>query len=121
MRHGAGALRMQPWKERPGYRMISSARSSSDWGSERPSACIVFRLITLSIFDDCSIGNSPTFAPLMILSTNDARRRDQDDVGRGANHLLRHLVDPIDVAVRHWRARTRRCGPRRSRARAFRP
>src|SRR5438477_8988627 len=49
--------------------ITSSARNSSDCGMVRPSAFAVFRLITSSNLDGCSMGRSPGAAPLSILST----------------------------------------------------
>ena len=49
--------------------ITSSARTSSDCGIVRPSAFAVFRLMTSSNFVGCSIGRSPGFPPLSILST----------------------------------------------------
>ena len=46
-----------------------SARCSSDGGIVRPSAFAVFVLMTSSNFVGCSIGRSPGFVPLRILST----------------------------------------------------
>jgi hypothetical protein len=51
------------------YSMIWSARPSNDGGIVRRSALAVLRLMTNSNLVGCSIGRSPGFAPLRILST----------------------------------------------------
>src|SRR6266404_3151707 len=56
---------------------ITSARSRSDCGIVSPSAFAVLALITSSNFVGCSMGRSPGFAPLSILSTYCAPRRDR--------------------------------------------
>ena len=48
---------------------IWSARSSTDRGIVSPSAFAVRMLMTSSNFVGCSMGRSPGFAPLRILST----------------------------------------------------
>jgi len=57
--------------ERPSlyHSITSSALCRSDGGIVRPRAFAVLRLITNSNFVGCSIGRSPGFAPLKILST----------------------------------------------------
>jgi len=55
--------------------MISSARTKNDWGIVSPSALAVLRLITRSNLVGCSMGRSAGLAPLRILSTNVAARR----------------------------------------------
>jgi hypothetical protein len=52
-----------------GYSITWSARRSSDGGTVRPSAFAVLRLMTRRKRLGCSIGSSPAFAPLKILST----------------------------------------------------
>jgi hypothetical protein len=59
------------------HSMISSARSSTDWGIVRPSAFAVFRLITSSNLVGCSTGRSPGLAPFRIRSTYVAARRNK--------------------------------------------
>ena len=56
------------------HSMPSSARSSSDCGTVRPSALAILRLMTNSSFVGCSTGKSPGFAPLNILSIKPAAR-----------------------------------------------
>ena len=51
------------------------ACSKSTCGMVNPRASAVFRLMTRSIFAGCSIGRSPGFAPLKILSMYVATRR----------------------------------------------
>jgi len=51
------------------HSITSSARARIEGGMVSPSAFAVFRLITISNFVGCSIGRSPGFAPLRILST----------------------------------------------------
>jgi hypothetical protein len=51
------------------YSMTWSARSSSDDGMVSPSAFAVLRLMTRSNFVGRSMGRSPAFTPLRILST----------------------------------------------------
>ena len=51
------------------HRMTSSARTSNDCGSVRPSALAVLRLIASSNVVGCSTGRSPGFEPLRTLST----------------------------------------------------
>src|SRR5262249_41496251 len=57
------------------YSITRSARSRIDCGIVKPSALAVLRLITSSNLVDCSIGRSAGFAPLRILSTKVAARR----------------------------------------------
>jgi len=57
------------------YSITLSALISSDCGMVMPSALAVLRLITSSNVVGCSTGSSPGFAPLKILSTNAAARR----------------------------------------------
>jgi hypothetical protein len=57
------------------HSITRSARSSSDCGIVRPRALAVFKLMTNSNLLGCSIGRSPGFAPLRILSTKVAARR----------------------------------------------
>ena len=61
------------WKPREGPRLDHwitwSARASTDCGIVRPRALAALRLMTSSNFVGCSIGRSPGFAPLRILST----------------------------------------------------
>ena len=57
------------------HRITSLACSKTDWGIARPMALAVLRLITNSNVVGCSIGRSPGFAPLSILSTYAAARR----------------------------------------------
>ena len=59
------------------HSMTWSARSRMDCGIVRPNALAVLRLITSSNFDACSIGRSAGFAPLRILSTYVAVRRNK--------------------------------------------
>src|SRR5437016_3054063 len=77
------------------YWMTSSARPSSDGGIVRPSAFAVFRLMTRSNFVGCSMGRSPGLAPLRILSTKYAARRDTS--GRLAPYDMRQ---PASVSSR---------------------
>src|SRR5215813_2104184 len=58
------------------HSITSSARASSVGGTVRPSAFAVFRLMTISILVENSIGKSPGLAPFRILSTNAAAWRD---------------------------------------------
>ena len=51
------------------YSITSSARTSNDGGTVRPSALAVFRLITSSNLVGCSTGRSEGLVPLRILST----------------------------------------------------
>src|SRR5206468_4227925 len=57
------------------HSISSSARRSSDGGIVRPRALAVLRLITSSNLVGCSTGRSPGLAPLRILSTIPAARR----------------------------------------------
>src|SRR5580765_2701311 len=57
------------------YCTTSSTRDKIDWGIVRPSALAVLRLITSSNFVGCSTGRSTGLAPLRILSTKTAARR----------------------------------------------
>src|SRR5882757_6306196 len=59
----------------PLHSITSSARCSSDVGTSTPSAVAVFKLITNSNLVGCSTGRSAGFAPLKILSTKTADRR----------------------------------------------
>src|SRR5262249_61379138 len=59
----------------PFHSITSSARASNLSGILRPSALAVFALITSSNFVGCSTGKSPALAPLIILSTQPAVRR----------------------------------------------
>ena len=58
------------------HSITSSAAASNVVGISTPSALAVFRLTTVVNFIGCSIGMSPAFAPLRILSTNTAAWRD---------------------------------------------
>src|SRR5258705_1562617 len=51
------------------YSITSSARTSKDGGTVRPSALAVLRLITSSYLVGCSTGRSEGLVPLRILST----------------------------------------------------
>jgi hypothetical protein len=51
------------------HSITSSAVASSDGGMVRPRSFAVLRLITSSNLVGCSMGKSPGFAPLRILST----------------------------------------------------
>ena len=53
----------------PAHSMTWSARASSAGGIVNPRALAVLRLMTNSNLVGCSIGSSPGFAPLRILST----------------------------------------------------
>ncbi len=59
------------------HSITSSARSSSDFGTSTPSALAVLRFTTSSNLVGCSTGRSPGFAPLKILSTKTADRRNR--------------------------------------------
>src|SRR5947209_20454421 len=59
----------------PLHSITSSARASSEAGMSRPSVFAVLRLMTSSNFVGCSTGRSAGLAPLMILSTKNAARR----------------------------------------------
>jgi hypothetical protein len=59
------------------YSMTSSARVSSVGGTMMPSAFAVFKLITNSNLVGCSTGRSAGLAPLKILSTKAADRRNR--------------------------------------------
>ena len=59
------------------HSITSSARASSVGGTMMPSAFAVFRLITSSNLVGCSTGRSAGFAPLKILSTKRADRRNR--------------------------------------------
>ena len=61
--------------KRQAYSITSSARARSDGGMVSPSAFAVLRLINNSYFVGCSTGKSAGLAPLRILSTKDAARR----------------------------------------------
>src|SRR5262245_44831432 len=62
-----------------GHSITSSARASSDGGIVRPSAFAVLRLMTRSNFVGCSTGKSAGLAPLRILSTYVAARRNKEE------------------------------------------
>src|SRR5262249_5233549 len=57
------------------YSITSSARTSSDGGTVRPSAFAVLRLITSSNLTGAWTGRSLGFSPFSIRSTYDAARR----------------------------------------------
>ena len=59
------------------YSITSSARASKVGGTMMPSAFAVFKLITSSNLVGCSTGRSAGFAPLKILSTKPADRRNR--------------------------------------------
>src|SRR5439155_24850689 len=61
----------------PLHSITSSARSSSDVGTSTASAFAVLRFTTSSNLVGCSTGRSPGFAPLKILSTKTADRRNR--------------------------------------------
>src|SRR5215469_6081895 len=56
------------------YSITTSARDSSDCGTDRPSAFAVLRLMMNSNLVGNSTGRSAAFAPLRILSTRAAAR-----------------------------------------------
>jgi len=64
-----------------GYSITSSARSRIDVGIDTPSALAVFRFSVNSKLVGCSTGKSDGFAPLRILATNEAARR---NIGSGS-------------------------------------
>src|SRR5205814_1708322 len=64
-------------RNRNHHRITSSALTSIACGIVMPSAMAALRLITSSNFVGCSMGRSPGFAPLSILSTYSATRRDR--------------------------------------------
>src|SRR5262249_27600225 len=59
----------------PPHSITSSASASNVGGTSRPSALAVLRLMTDLNLVACSTGISPGLAPLRILSTNAAARR----------------------------------------------
>ena len=59
------------------HSITSSARPSTDGGTSTLSALAVLRFTTSSNLVGCSTGNSPGFAPLKILSTKAAARRER--------------------------------------------
>jgi hypothetical protein len=59
------------------YSMTSSVRARKLEATVRPSALAVLRLRTNLNLVACSIGMSPGFAPLIILSTKAAARRNK--------------------------------------------
>src|SRR3989304_781079 len=59
------------------HRITSSARMRTDWGMVRPRALAVLRFTTSSNLVGCSTGRSPGLAPLRILSTYTAARRNK--------------------------------------------
>lgn len=59
------------------HRITSSACTSTDSGTLIPSVVAVFRFSTRSNFVGCSTGRSPGFAPLRMLSTYLAARRNR--------------------------------------------
>src|SRR5438067_9817173 len=63
----------------PHHSITSSARASNVGAMSRPSALAVFRLITKSYFTGCSTGRSAGLAPLRILSTKVAVRRNRSE------------------------------------------
>jgi len=64
------------------YSITSSARSKVDVGTDTPIALAVFKLSANSKLVGCSTGRSDGFAPLRILATNDAARRNIGSVSR---------------------------------------
>src|SRR5207245_2754704 len=61
----------------PSHSITSSARASNEGGTVRPSAFAVLKLITSSNLVGCSTARSPGLAPLRILSTYAAARRNR--------------------------------------------
>src|SRR4051812_16271928 len=59
------------------HSITSSARASNVGGGDRSSALVVFRLMISSNLIGCSTGRSAGFAPLKILSTHVAARRNK--------------------------------------------
>src|SRR5262249_26370557 len=59
------------------FSMTWSARASTDCGIVRPSALAIFRLMSSSNVVGCSTGRSAGLAPLRILSTYVAARRNR--------------------------------------------
>ena len=65
-------------KELPTFHSITSSARASSWdGTSMPSACAVLTLMTKSNFVGCSTGRSAGLAPLIILSTYMAERRNK--------------------------------------------
>src|SRR4029434_4472912 len=56
-------------QQKASYSITSSARTSKEGGTVRPSSLAVFRLITNSNLVGCSTGRSEGLVPLSILST----------------------------------------------------
>src|SRR5205085_5545896 len=67
--------------------MISSERPNSDCGIVRPKALALFKLMISSNFVGCSTGRSAGLAPLRILSTYVAERRNMS--GRLAAYAIK--------------------------------
>src|SRR5262249_27353758 len=63
----------------PPHSITSSARASSEGRRSRPKVLAVLRLITSSNLVGCSTGKSDGLAPLKILSTKVAARREISD------------------------------------------
>jgi hypothetical protein len=85
----------------PLHSITSSARASSDCGTVRPSALAVLRLMTSSNFVGCSIGKSAGLAPLSILSTKTAARRDllHSSSGRQPPHARGRYRSPATYCL----------------------
>src|SRR5215472_3464765 len=93
----------------PHHSITSSARSSIDVGTVRPSALAVFRLITISNLVGSSKGRSAGLAPLRILPTKAAARRYRSF--RSAPYDIR---PPTSTNSRSWWMAGRRCAMTRS-------
>ena len=75
--HAAAAPPSSVMNSRRSHSITSSARASSVGGGDRSSALVVFRLMISSNLIGCSTGRSAGFAPLKILSTHVAARRNK--------------------------------------------
>src|SRR5207248_1981850 len=71
------AMLLVPSPEVPFHSITSSARAITDGGTVRPSVLAALRFTTSSNLIGCSTGRSAGFAPLKILSTKTADRRNR--------------------------------------------
>src|SRR5439155_3709769 len=76
------------------HRITSSAWNSSVGGIIRPRTWAVFMLMTNSNCIGCSIGRSPGLAPLRILATYVAARRQRSSVGAPYDIKPPHSAPP---------------------------
>src|SRR4029453_13468547 len=88
-------VRFVPQADIDHYSIISSARTSNEGGTVRPSAFAVFMLMTSPNLVGCSTGRSAGLVPLRILSTKPPARRGRSAL-RGRYTMNSARADPLN-------------------------